>query len=1178
MRIRRIELEGFKSFVDRTVFQLAPGICCVVGPNGSGKSNIIDAIKWTLGEQSATTLRGKAMEDVIFSGSEDRRPAARAEVALVFDNADGRFGGRYARFDEVQVSRRLDRNGRSDYSINKTPARLKDIVELFLDSGVGARGYSIIEQGRVGFVVNSKSDERRVLIDEVAGINKFKAQRAESERRMHRTRENLLRVRDLLNEMGRQRSSLQRAARKARKYRDLRAEWKAESLKALAGQALVEAQRLQSGEQQVEETTAGEGDLQRRLEEARVELRERDAAARELHARFESLTRQRAEAASTLTLRQREHQFRSEERKGIGARLERINADVSDMGGRSREVARGIAAARDELTRAREGLQRLEREVEAAGQAEEQLRATARDQRAAVEALKARALEARTSAARASSLAEALSTQIVQGEASLADHDAEDRDHADDLRALEARAAAAVTSSEVRAAAYAAAQQEAAEADARLQAARDAEAQQTRLREACRNALAEARARHASLQELLDGLAGFGDGVRDFLAAHRDHPGVLGPVAELLDVPAGRESDVEAALGPLLQGIVVTADALDGFASAVEAQDLERIALVVADPSRPRTHLAAAVDERVPGLAAVLLGDVDRTGAPRTVTGTGQLHSDGVVWVGRHTGSGEGVLARRRQASDLAEQVDSAQAALTEAEASVARSSTDAAACRAARDAARARVHEAELLSLEGRRDLDESRRAVVRATTDRERRAAQRAQLVRRLEVQRGEVRASSARATELDAQGAAFEAEAAASRGGMDGAEQAVADAAARANALRVEHAALQQAAAGRLRDVRRLDAEASDLERRLTRAESDRKGADAREAQLQADLQRLAEQATALEGEGSRLAEEVAAADAARTQGAAARASAEAATERLQQELEALRGARMKREVGLAEARAGLQALADRAATEFDVQLGELLEAVGSDTPPTVDFRGDGSLELLPEHLDPQAIDAHRRAAGALQKKLEAIGPVNLAAPDEFDEVDARFQEVQGQSEDLEKALRDLQSAIARIEKETRDRFAEAFEAVAARFSLLYPRLVGGGRAELKMTDPKAPLTTGVDVSVEPPGKRLQNLTLLSGGEKAMAAIALVFAIFQVKPSPFCLLDEVDAPLDEANSRRFNDTLREMAAETQFVVITHNRTTMEVADVLYGVTMQKAGVSSLVSVKLDALSQDP
>ena len=1178
MRIRRIELQGFKSFVDKTVFQLSPGICCVVGPNGAGKSNLIDAIKWTLGEQNASTLRGRAMEDVIFSGSEDRAPAARVEVALVFDNADGRFGGRYARFDEVQVSRRLDRSGRSDYAINKTSARLKDVVDLFLDSGVGARGYSIIEQGRVGFVVNSKPEDRRVLIDEVAGINRFKAQRAESERRMHRTRENLLRVRDLLQEMGRQRGTLQRAARKATTYRELRSAWKAASLKALAGQALLAAGRLEEGQSAVAGVVDAEADLRARLEAAREDLRAREADARAIRDEHEALTERRAELSGQLTLRQREHQFRAEEQKGLGRRLERIDSDIDEMRTRQREVAKGSAAARTELARAREGLSRLEAAVTEAGEDEALQRDAARAQRRRIESLKSKALEAHTAGARAANLAELLARQIEQGEDELREHDRRAGDHETHQAQLAGRLATAASNAAARAESWAAARSAADAATLAFAEAERFEGETRSARDEHRLVLQDRRARASSLRELLDGLAGFGDGVRAFLAAFGGSDDVFGAVAELLRVPGPLEGAVETALGPLLQGLVVREEALDALADWIESSGLERLALVVPDASLLPTGLAAKVEADVPGLAPVLLNGVDEAGGHRSVTSSGRLREGGVLWVGRHTGAGEGVLARRREAAVLEDQVARAEASLASCEQALGAASEATREASSALEAARADAHACELRSLEGRRDEDEARQAGSRARSQASQAASLRADLGDRLQAWREEALAARAEAALLDGVGVQHESEAAADREGLAAAERSVSRASAQANALRVEHASLQQVAAGRLRDLRRLEAEEADLHRRLARADADHSAADARRVQLAADLSRLTEQAATLVSELSGLEGDLEGADGRKAGFDASQQAGALAVAALGRDLDAARGERMAREVALAQARAGLQALADRAAQEFDVQLGPLLEAVGSDTPPTVEFRGDGRLVLRPEHLEADAIVAHTREAAAQARKLESIGPVNLGAPAEFEEIDARFQELQGQNDDLEKALKDLQRAIARIQKETRDRFTEAFERVAARFAALYPRLVGGGRAELRMTRPEAPLETGVDVVVEPPGKRLQNLALLSGGEKAMAAIALVFAIFQVKPSPFCLLDEVDAPLDESNSRRFNDTLREMAAETQFVVITHNRTTMEVADVLYGVTMQKPGVSSLVSVKLDALTEDP
>ncbi len=1187
MRIRRIELQGFKSFVDRTVFQLDAGICCVVGPNGCGKSNIIDAIKWSLGEQSPGSLRGRAMEDVIFAGAEDRAPAGRAEVTLVFDNSEGRFGGRYARFDEIQVTRRLDRAGRADYLINKTAARRKDVVDLFLDSGVGARGYSIIEQGRVGFVVNSKPDERRVLIDEVAGINRFKAQRAEAERRMHRTRENLLRVSDLLGEMGRQRKALQRQARKADRYRELRAGWKAATLQALAGQALSEHAALTAEKSALAGATVGERKAEKALEELRSAASAASRAAELARSTHETLKEARAAAASKLELRRREAHFRAEEQRGLASRLERLDRDAAEMAARQSAVEAESAIAHKRVAESRARLVELSSKLEAVSEVESGARRETATLRAQAESARSASVHALTEAARARNLAQLLERQLGEGAAALSNQ--ADQAAAGEAKLGELEEGVAASAAALLAAAEARTEADSTQAGARsaLAAARREHSQVCDARDAQRRSVESLAARLESMRDLIARHEGFGDGVRRVLAEY-DGP-MLGTVADLLSVPESVEAAVEAALGPLLQALVLPSPAdAEALAIWIEANDVERLHLVVphAAEAEPGSLALSVDDSAAPHLAASLLGHafaVEDTAQPvrgQTLVGpTGRIVTTRSIQAGRHVGGGEGALARQRTADKLGADVVAAKARHEAAELTVRETAAALRAAEVRLDEAGRAAHSAELAELTAKRDQDEAGRGLAAARRLGEETRRTREAAGRRQESLARERAAALVTADEQDAAGLQIEASLKALRTDVDAAETRLGEAARATNTLRVDVAALQQTAAGQLREARRIDVEQADLVRRLTRAETDRKTAQARTGQLDADRARLAGDIGELEAQLASSGDELDAAERARADAASKKAEASAAVELARTELDEARSGARSREVALAEARASLQGHAERAAAEFDLDLLDLVARVHKGAEPQIAFHGEGEPLTLQRAvlLAPGAVEAWLREASSIASKVEAIGPVNLAAPAEFREVDARFSELKEQQDDLEKALKDLRRAIARIEKETRDRFTEAFTAVAARFAVLYPRLVGGGRAELRMTEPDAPLTSGVDIVVEPPGKRLQNLSLLSGGEKAMAAIALVFAIFQVKPSPFCLLDEVDAPLDESNSRRFNATLAEMAAETQFVVITHNRTTMEVADVLYGVTMQRPGVSSLVSVRLEDVPPD-
>ena len=1192
MRIKRIELRGFKSFADPTAFHFGPGIAAVVGPNGCGKSNLIDAIRWTLGEQSPGTLRGRAMSDVIFAGSDARPRANRADVALVFDNTDGAFGGRYRRYSEIEVSRQLDRSGTSGYAINRQRARLKDVTELFLDTGVGARAYSIIEQGRVGFVVNARPEERRVLIDEVAGINRFKTQKAETERRLEGTKANLLRVADRCDELGRQRKTLQAQVRRAERFLDLRRAWRSNTLRAL----LAEASSLRSAQiasdadvAALEEAAAQAG---ARLDEATKAAKALAEQMSEADARFEQHRDELASARSRHALLEQEITTRQEEVAAL--RKTRESADRA-----LDEVASEIATARSALadTQAESERTRAALQASLADQAgREKEHAAAREAVAkasdAVEAAKAAQLDVLMRVSRQASAIKVLERQIADSEADLRaenrlldDIDAGRRAAQELVAARAAALQAAVEGTVAAAGRLTAAQTRAERAHAR------AAEEEARAR-AAESAVHALRARVESTREVVASLAGFQPGVRALVDWIRDEGadsvaarGWRGVVADLLEVPPAVEADVEQVLGGLLAaGVFADEASLKHAAAWLAAQDLGGVSLLVPDRGEPIGLAQEVADERCPGLAARLLGGVARvedvSGLPLTgaaVAGRGSAR-EGIVTVGTPTDLAAGQLARRRSLrrleGELAEAVAVAEQVSTTAADLVEERERVAAQLRAAGTAR----HEAELAELAARRDAEEAGRDLA-AVEQRTARGAERVQRLQRVrEEARGRLETARTQRAAAEERSAAEQARLEAAKRNLAETDAVAARAGREVTATRVRGAEIRQAAAIAERELRRLRTALETAERREAR-----EIARARDAAQRLEL--LAARLTALSSDREDTAGQVARLESSRADHQQARDRARISASAQAERLVALRtsGAEAERalnaaRVGAAERRGGIAAAIERAAREFDLDVTQHVDALarGQTVKVTVPMGPDEpplTLTLDPGSLADQR-DALSAEAARLDRASRGLGAVNLGAHAEFAEIDARWQELSSQQADLESAVEDLHQALRTIAAETRSRFLQSFEAVARHFGVLYPRLVGGGRAELTLTDPAHPLASGVDVRVEPPGKRLQTLRLLSGGEKAMAAIALVFAIFEVKPSPFCLLDEVDAPLDEANSRRFNAMLRELSTRTQFVVITHNRTTMEVADVLYGVTMQEAGASSLVAVELDQL----
>ncbi len=1149
MRIKRIELRGFKSFADGTVLQFGPGIAAVVGPNGCGKSNVIDAVRWTLGEQSPGTLRGRAMSDVIFAGSESRPPSNRAEVSLVFDNTDGSFGGRFARYAEIEVSRRLDRSGDSTYEINRQRSRLKDITTLFMDTGVGARAYSIIEQGRVGFVVNARPEERRVLIDEVAGINRFKAQKAETERRLESTQTNLVRVADLCSEMGRQRKALQSQVRRADRFLELRRSWRELALRATLAEAVEHHRERGVLQERVELLTEQEAHLTQREADSIEAERRAGAAASEATLAFERHRDALAAARGKVQSTRREEAARKEESSELERNLASSEQAAAESSAALASLESELVGARQQADGARQQLQEAFADRARAEQAELQTRREAEDLHRRVEATKAAQLEIMVAAAHRKSAVEALQRRITDAEAELR---VEAKRHEDVASERGSAIAALAKMREVLestaeskaqcAADLAAAEEEVAAQRGRVDAA---EAQAASVR----GEVQALTARVASERGVVASLTGFQPGVRalaDWLGSGgRDGPAgrsFAGVVADLLLVPTALEAEVEQALGPLL-GALVFRDPEGALVAAewLAQRELGSVSLIVVDEDPgPADGLASVVSDSGPlEVAARVLAGVRRYDEVAQlpveeqdlagVSGRVSLRH-GVLTVGVPTEVAAGQLARRRQLrtmEDTLAEKRSQEAVATEA---AARVSDALARAISERDAVAAARHEAELAELTARRDVEEATRRVRAIATEAEKSATRQSRLTSQLADAREGLQRAITELADVDRQDEEERSLLTQLKEQLRSAEAASAAASKALTAARIRQAEARQSAALGEREARRLDASREALARRATQERE-------RSTRAAARLEVLGQLLETLAVEASDAGAQIVLLEAGE---AGIRSGRDTANATVSAAVQASRAARRESRQVTRELAEAQVALADRVAT-LRAALQRALQDVGIDLAPVVArlARGESatlaldgergeSITVGPEELDGQGSRLAAEAA-RVEKSSRALGAVNLAARPEFDELDARWQELTAQRTDLESAVGDLHRALAAIAEETRNRFLEAFEAVARHFAALYPRLVGGGRGELQLTDPAHPLASGVAVRVEPPGKRLQTLRLLSGGEKAMAAIALVFAIFEVKPSPFCLLDEVDAPLDEANSRRFNAMLR-------------------------------------------------
>jgi chromosome segregation protein len=1218
LRIKSLELNGFKSFIDRTVLHFERGITAVVGPNGCGKSNVVDGMRWAMGEQSPRRLRGKSMEDVIFAGSEGRAPVGVAEVVITFDNSDGSGPPAFSGWNEIQVARRLYRSGESEYYLNKTPCRLRDVQDLFRDSGMGAKGYTIVEQGHIAEIVSAKPEERRELIEEAAGIGKYKARRREAESKIRSTEQNLLRVTDVLAEIRRQINAIERQAKKAARYKRLRETWRVLELSLFADdrrELLAETEAARERQRRLLERVTGLttklAERELALEQHRLELVESERALsqdtevllalrseiKDCEGRIEYGRRERENHADTIAARREElirlrTQLETQESEAADAETQ-LRAVESAVASEGEAVARAEGAARS----AREELQALEREREAGSHAlVEVLTAIARaeDRLSAVDDRRA-AIDARLRSADES-------LEVGQVEVSRADH--EQRALEEGLRNLLSERDRLMGA--VRAA-----------LEGHEQAAARAREASLRLREA-REAREIRRARLASLRELLARREDLGEGTRSLLASEaggRDL-GVRGLVRDLIEVDRDAERAVEAVLAECAEAVVVedARSAVAALARLRESGAGRGVFVALADPAPVSQGfvplgepLLAHVRARAgfEALARRLLGGanlVESLEQVLEVYGGGRIPAtfvtpdgcvlapDGVVR-GGDPRAGGGLIARVREVRELEAEVASLDAGVAQAE--TAHAAAESALARAADelDNLRSRHHTAALAVANHEKDLERSRERVKALGEAHEGRVVERSELLATVEALVSERKALEARLAEARQQRATRQREldALGLRIGSSGREVLRLETVA--TERRVEHAGRAQRRDQLRLGFERAGAAATETRAWILRREQEIASAETRREELATQIQEAQERLEQRLGQEEAARSGLDARREAYDRAGAAAGELEGEVRNLRGEIAAQREGAGQAELAVRETALRLAHLEDSVREKWEVELASwsppplAAEPAAPEEAPAEPAAAPGAEGGEEEEPAPDAArdaranarlahlpgEDRRRELEDVRKRIQALGEVNLGAIEEHEELSERFRFLSEQKQDLDATLASLQDAIQRINRTSRKRFRETFEAVSKRFSENFPRLFRGGKASLSLTETEDVLEAGIEIMAMPPGKRLQNVNLLSGGEKTLTAIALLIAIFQVKPSPFFLLDEVDAALDDANVGRFNEIVREMAQDSQFVLITHNKRTIEVADVLYGVTMERRGVSKLVAVEL-------
>lgn len=1191
MKLKRIELKGFKSFCDKTEILFTQDITGIVGPNGCGKSNIVDAIRWVMGEQSAKNLRGKNMDDVIFAGSKDREPSSMSSVEITFDTRGAQTPVQYAQFEEVAIGRKLFRDGSSEYSINKTAVRLKDVTDFFLGTGVGTKAYSIIEQGRVGQIVTAKPEERRHFIEEAAGISKFQIRKQAAQRKMEATQQNLLRLIDIVTEIERQKTSLEKQAKKAEKFKVIQDELKGLDLKisSLDYEKLSTRQKSHLANLKILDQKQTELDLtvqqdEVQCEEARIQLLQREVQVSDLQQKV-------YECDNVYQLSEISLANRKETEQRLKVQIDREEQQVKEFAQQwdvlknqllqviTASVEADLAVVHltdtvqsseveflalkdkaqnlfDEIELAREQKNISERrlvEIQSQKQSAEQRLLEKSEQKQSAE------IEWEELTNKSSRLKRMLEN-TREGLAGVKQLKLSLRDQSEQL------------------------------AEEFVTVESQVKTEQHEL-EQIKEQLLQKKSRLQSLEELERNFEGYLDGPRSLLQKKRQGylDAILGSVADFIETDPEYMGAVSAVLGENAQTLVVNtqtegmscAESLRQMASgrgsfvALQWGQLAQGAVQVREVIAAQPHLGikgvvqdfVRTREGFDNLKDILFHDTvlvdtlsqalecwQTTRLPVATLGGELISRDGILVGGSPEKTSSALLEKKQEIKNLKETVTDLMTMVKGKEEHCLDLHRKLKTIKADLDAMKSSCHEEEIKITRQEQDvhhiqqevdgLDQERQKLSNALADMDREIQLASDKISALAIEDVEQTELLQNATELlistQSEEEALRAELTTGQNHLTENKVLLAEKRQEKNTCD--------------KDVERLANESQQLQAAIIKASENLQLHiklkffwESRIAFAEKNITRLLAKKQDVEALYRLQKDEF------ELQNQALREK-EAALHGLHRELSKIKDEINRESLALSELRAHLSRLSEQMLERYQVSLNEVFaEVCSSVDQETFDYS-----------------DAIGRAQ-ELRDQLSRAGNVNLAAIDELIEVNQRYEFLAGQKNDLEKSLSSLEKAIHKINQTTKVRFAETFDLVNQKFQQVFPKLFRGGEAHLKLTDPDNILETGVDVIAQPPGKRLQSISLLSGGEKALTAVSMLFSIFLIKPSPFCLLDEVDAPLDDVNVDRYNEIVRDMAQNTQFIVVTHNKRTMQIADALYGVTMEQAGVSQMVSVDI-------
>ncbi len=1161
MRLRKLKLAGFKSFVDPTTIQLPSDLIGVVGPNGCGKSNVIDAVRWVMGESSAKQLRGDSMADVIFNGSNTRKPVGQASVELVFDNNEGRAGGEYASYSEIAIKRQVSRDGQSTYFLNGTRCRRRDITDLFLGTGLGPRSYAIIEQGTISRIIESKPEELRIFLEEAAGISKYRERRKETETRIRHTRDNLDRLNDLREELGKQLSHLKRQSKAAERYKILKEEERLlrGELEALRWKVLNEnAQSVESNIRDKETALEAAIAKQRAIEADIEKQREALAEANEL---FNKVQSHFYSVGSDIARLEQSIQHTKERRQQQQNDLGQLEMDLG-------EAQTHHTTDQQRITQLKEELEKISPALNDSGSAEKAANEALQQSEQAMHTWQHEWEEFTQQAAEPARAAEVEAARIQQLEQQQADLSERIQQIVDELeKQRDPEVERELNSLQLQLATLndqvAAKQAEVEETQAEITDGRETAHQLGQQYDDAQETLQELHSRHVSLTALQQAALGKQqEGVTDWLQNQNLSDAMR--LAELLDVEQGWEQAVECVLGAHLEAVCV--DSLDTLFNNIKAFAKGQLTLleksITEDASattkavslRSKIKSSTAIPAQIDSVYAVDSLNDALALRPRLTRQESVVTRDG-IWLGvgwlrviKEDEAHTGILQRESELKELDEELEELLDRVHSMQKQRQESQADLEQSELQRDELQKKSQDLN----KGHAEINAKVSALRARYEQTQARIDQLQNEQEKLESQSGSARSAivisrqrreqalsligghEKRREQLTEQRDQLQSSLNQARTNAQLSREAAHEVGLRAETLRTELNSTQQA-------LSRIDSQQSQLISRREEIQTALKEAEKPLVEMSSELDALLQRRVDVENELNGSRDNVQTIDNLHRELEEKRSGAEENVQGVRSKLEEIR-------IGWQEVKVRRQTVQENVINAgFDVQ------------------------NLLDDLADDATDEKWQESVEAIERKIHRLGAINLAAIEEYDQSSERKEYLDTQNEDLMEALKTLEDAISKIDKETKERFKQTYEKVNSGFKTLFPRLFGGGQAYLEMTSENI-LETGITVMARPPGKRNTTIHLLSGGEKALAAVALVFSIFELNPAPFCMLDEVDAPLDDANVGRYCEMLKEMSKRIQFVFITHNKITMEIARHLTGVTMHEPGVSRLVAVDVD------